>query len=364
MKINNSTLFQLLPLLVYFIGDLFLPSFISSVLAIGLVLLEMGYGYFKQGKIESFYYVELAILGLFTMVDFLVVSDGLIYKELFYGLIIIIPIVIAKVLRISLLNLLFGRFSNQFQLNSFQKVELGRQGDIIFKILVVGLLILSILQIYTFIYNQRFDLSKIGYISLFFLFISLFIDARIRARGFKKETWVPILKDDGSVECYAPRSIVHAKTFLLHPVVHLHVVNSEGIYLQKRPITKLIQPGKWDTAVGGHVDAGENILQALYRETKEEIGIDLQNEYFVNSYEWKSRVEREHVFTYICFWNGEIYANSIELDGGRFWSFKEITDNLENDIFTPNFIHEFPWIKGLAMSIISNKNVPMPELRK
>ncbi len=28
----------------------------------------------------------------------------------------------------------------------------------------------------------------------------------------------PILKDDGSVECYAPRSIVHAKTFLLHPV--------------------------------------------------------------------------------------------------------------------------------------------------
>lgn len=364
MKINNLTLFQLLPLLVYFIGDLFLPSLISSILAIGLVVLEMGYDFFKRGKIESFYFVELAILSLFTMVDFLVVGDSLVYKEFFYGLIIIIPIIIAKVLRISLLNLLFGRFSNQLQFNSFQKVELGRQGDIIFKILVVGLLFLSILQIYTFIYNQRFDLSKIGYVSLFFLFVFLFFYARMRASRFKKEIWVPILKDDGSVECYAPRSIVHAKTFLLHPVVHLHVINNEGIYLQKRPITKLIQPGKWDTAVGGHVDAGENILQALYRETKEEIGIDLQNEYFVNSYEWKSRVEREHVFTYICFWNNEIHPNTTELDGGRFWSFKEISENLDSDIFTPNFIHEFPWIKELAASIVSNNNTPTPESRK
>jgi isopentenyldiphosphate isomerase len=42
-------------------------------------------------------------------------------------------------------------------------------------------------------------------------------------------------------------------------VVHLHVFNSRGeLYLQKRPEWKDIQPGKWDTAVGGHIDLGES----------------------------------------------------------------------------------------------------------
>lgn len=40
---------------------------------------------------------------------------------------------------------------------------------------------------------------------------------------------------------------------LLHPVVH-HLFNFRGeLYLQKRPEWKDIQPGRWDTAVGGHV---------------------------------------------------------------------------------------------------------------
>ena len=34
-----------------------------------------------------------------------------------------------------------------------------------------------------------------------------------------------------------------------------------------------IQPGKWDTSVGGHVDLGESVEMALHREVKEELGI-------------------------------------------------------------------------------------------
>ena len=51
---------------------------------------------------------------------------------------------------------------------------------------------------------------------------------------------------------------------LLHPVVHLHLFNSRGeLYLQKRPEWKDIQPGRWDTAVGGHVDYGETVDEKL-----------------------------------------------------------------------------------------------------
>ena len=84
----------------------------------------------------------------------------------------------------------------------------------------------------------------------------------------------PIVDEDGKVMGSATRGECHSGSHLLHPVVHLHVFNSNGdIYLQRRPDWKDIQPGKWDTAVGGHVNYGETPDEALHREVLEELGI-------------------------------------------------------------------------------------------
>lgn len=60
-----------------------------------------------------------------------------------------------------------------------------------------------------------------------------------------------------------------------HLVVNVWIKNSEGKYLiSKRSKTKLKNPLKFET-VAGAVIKGENSLQAAIRETKEEVGIDL-----------------------------------------------------------------------------------------
>ena len=65
----------------------------------------------------------------------------------------------------------------------------------------------------------------------------------------------PIVDAEGHVVGSATRGECHGGSMLLHPVVHLHLFNSRGeLYLQKRPAWKDIQPNRWDTAVGGHVD--------------------------------------------------------------------------------------------------------------
>lgn len=82
-----------------------------------------------------------------------------------------------------------------------------------------------------------------------------------------KEERFPIVDEQGQVVGSATRGECHNGSRLLHPVVHLHVFNSRGeLYLQKRPEWKDIQPGKWDTSVGGHMDYGETPEQALTRE--------------------------------------------------------------------------------------------------
>ena len=67
------------------------------------------------------------------------------------------------------------------------------------------------------------------------------------------EEMFPVVDEDGNILSAATRGECHSGSKLLHPVVHLHVFNSRGeLYLQKRPEWKDIQPGKWDTAVGGN----------------------------------------------------------------------------------------------------------------
>lgn len=151
------------------------------------------------------------------------------------------------------------------------------------------------------------------------------------------EELFPLVDESGNVVGAATRAECHDGSRLLHPVVHLHVFNTAGdLYLQKRPDWKDVQPGKWDTAVGGHFALGENAEAALRRETEEEIGITDYEPQFVTAYLYDSVREREMVFVYRTVYDGPV-APSDELDGGRFWPIAEIRENLGKGVFTPNF---------------------------
>ena len=152
----------------------------------------------------------------------------------------------------------------------------------------------------------------------------------------------PLVDEEGRVIGSATRGECHNGSRLLHPVVHLHVFNSAGdIYLQKRPEWKDIQPGKWDTAVGGHMDYGETPEQALRREVIEELGITDFVPEFVDKYVFDSKRERELVYVNRTTYDGPVRPSAEELDGGRFWTMQEIKEAMGKEILTPNFESEF-----------------------
>ncbi|MDE5870159.1 MAG: NUDIX domain-containing protein [Muribaculaceae bacterium] len=156
----------------------------------------------------------------------------------------------------------------------------------------------------------------------------------------------PVVDEQGNIIDAATRSECHSGSKLLHPVVHLHLFDKEGrLYLQKRPEWKDIQPGKWDTAVGGHVDLGENIHQALRREVKEEIGLIDYDPELIRQYVYESDRERELVNVFKATSDDEPRPSS-ELAGGRFWSKEEIESALDTGVFTPNFESEYKMLFG------------------
>ena len=150
-----------------------------------------------------------------------------------------------------------------------------------------------------------------------------------------------VLDEKGDVLKLAKRSEIHSNPSLVHRVVHVLVFDKKGrLLLQKRSLNKDVAPGKWDTSVGGHVNPGEDILEAAKREMKEELGISDCKMGYMYAYLFSNHIESELVSTFSCIYNGQFFFNKDEIDEIAFWDIKKIKENLGKNVFSGHFEKE------------------------
>jgi isopentenyl-diphosphate delta-isomerase type 1 len=156
--------------------------------------------------------------------------------------------------------------------------------------------------------------------------------------------WFDIVDEDNNVIGRVTREECHNGSKVLHPVVHIHIFNSsKKLLLQKRKRTKKIQPGKWDTSVGGHIQSGESLEHAIKREALEELGItlDIKKLIDIDRYVFESDIEKELVFSSVYHYDGPIIFQESEIDEVQFFTCKELKTLISQGKTTPNFVAEF-----------------------
>ena len=342
-KLLKQLLPGFIPLFIFILADEIWGTNIGLLVAVGFGVAELIWIAIKEKRFEKFVLFDTLLLVALGAVSILLHND--IFFKLKPGLIELILLAVLGVSAFSSINIigLMGqRYMKDVHLNDAQMRQMRQSMKVLFYIFLVH----TALVFYSAFYMSK---EAWAFISggLFYAIFGLYFLAEIyrqrrKQKQLASEEWVPLVDSEGKVTGQAPRSQVHNGSKLLHPVVHLHVLNHSGaLLLQKRPVNKLIQPGKWDTAVGGHISAGETLEQALQRETEEEIGLRGFNAQLILVYEWESNVERELVYLFTTHNFKNVSVQSDEVDELRFWTKKQVAQNIGKQVFTPNFEHEF-----------------------
>ena len=115
---------------------------------------------------------------------------------------------------------------------------------------------------------------------------------------------------------------------------------------------KEIQPGKWDTSVGGHVSYGESILEAVYREASEELGFTEFHPIHVETYEFESSIEREMVNVFAVIGSYDLHPDLEEVEEGRWWDIADVDAAMGKGVLTPNFESEFQMIRRSLLALL------------
>lgn len=335
-----------IPLFAFIAIDEIWGTRAGLVAAIVIGLGELLWIWFREKRFDRFVLFDTGLLVVLGTVS--IVLDNDIFFKLKPGLVELILCAVLAVSAFSKLNivgLMTQRYMKDVELTDGQMIQFRKTLKLMFLVFLVHTMLVFYSAFFMSDASWAFVSGGLFYILFALVFAWEFVKQRVSARkqiGYGNEEWLPLVDEQGNIIGKAPRSACHKGEKLLHPVVHLHVLNQQKhVYLQKRPMDKLVQPGKWDTAVGGHISFGETLETALKREAWEEIGLQNFNARHVKTYRWDSSLESELVYVFVSYDYQSIHLHSDEVQEGQFWTSGQIQQSMGKGVFTPNFEYEY-----------------------
>ncbi|RMF56881.1 MAG: NUDIX domain-containing protein [Calditrichaeota bacterium] len=348
-----------IPLFVFILADELFGLTIGLLVAIAVGLLETGYIYWQEKRIDRFILFDTGLIVTLGGVSLLLHNDIFFkLKPALIEAILVILMGLTAFTNKTILIQMTGRYMKGIELSDVHIQQMRQMMRRMFYVILVHTLLIVYSAFYMSTEAWGFISGGLFYIVLGIMmgveFVRAKLNQRKMARLLEGQEWFDIVTPEGKIIGKAPRMAVHGNPELLHPVVHVHIINSRGeLYLQKRAESKDLYPGYWDTAVGGHVQSGESIEHALHREAEEELGISMAKFQPLFRYVMRNEYESELVHGFLLKDDGPFFINKQEISEGKFWKLEEIESQLGKKVFTPNFEQEYEILKRYVFKVSS-----------
>ncbi|MCK5856549.1 MAG: NUDIX domain-containing protein [Bacteroidales bacterium] len=336
----------LLPILIFIIADEIWGTTIGIYTAVGVGIIQLVFIGIKEGRLERFVLVDTAlIIGMGGI-------SLILHDDIFFKLKpAIIESILAVVLGISafssknILMKMSERYMKDLVLHEKQILQMKQQVRELFYIVVLHI-IMVIYSAY-FLSNEAwaFVSTALFYIIFGLYFGFVFLRQYLNNRNTE---WLPVVDKEGNVIGKATRDECHRNPELIYPVIRMHLINNSGqILLQKRSLKSDIEAGKWDAAVAGHIKHGEDIEQAVIRESQEEINFKPDFLDLLEKRIFKAPNSTALMFIFITQTDKNIEANKKEVEDARFFTFEQMMELKKEKTTSMGLNQEIEILRGI-----------------
>lgn len=352
----------ILPLLLFLLLDNYI-SYLQAytVSAIFCVLSMFVFHILRKDKIYSFMllpsFLTLILYAFFLI--FMRVEEVLaVYTPLITEILLIIVLTVVKIVKKPLLHRVrdaqhpaYEKTHNLTMLNEFFFIaQLFRN---LYILHLLGIAFYNILpEEMKDIRFNRFLYRDMGLI----IGVAVIVYEQIRllmVRGrLKKEMWLPVLNDKGSVIgciAYSVSRLLPKKYY--HPIVRIALVHKGMLYLAKRNEYAYVSASMIDYPFYRYVLFRQSIeaaAQEAVEGLKTLVG-KIQSRLLIRYTFENERVKHQVSLFVICIQDEQVIEQYKQVQDGKLWSIQQIEENLGKGIFSVYFEREFSYLKNTIL---------------
>ena len=352
----------ILPLLLFLLLDNYI-SYLQAytVSAIFCILSMFVFHILRKDKIYSFMllpsFLTLILYAFFLI--FMRVEEVLaVYTPLITEILLIIVLTVVKIVKKPLLHRVrdaqhpaYEKTHNLIMLNEFFFIaQLFRN---LYILHLLGIAFYNILpEEMKDIRFNRFLYRDMGLI----IGVAVIVYEQIRllmVRGrLKKEMWLPVLNDKGSVIgciAYSVSRLLPKKYY--HPIVRIALVHKGMLYLAKRNEYAYVSASMIDYPFYRYVLFRQSIeaaAQEAVEGLKTLVG-KIQPRLLIRYTFENERVKHQVSLFVICIQDEQVIEQYKQVQDGKLWSIQQIEENLGKGIFSVYFEREFSYLKNTIL---------------
>ena len=337
-----------LPLLVFLVVDNLFDILSAWEVSFPFALILLVYIHFYYRKIFNWHLVFTIFYLLSGMISTVQLLSPLklVRQEISYEIVLLVFFAGFLIFYRQIKKYVVGRMSSLIPMtNNFD--------ELLKFVLAFSLVLLGYVFAILFIRIADIDLLKNSqllaylYIGLL-MFLSTYEVLRVQIVRSKllHEKWLPVVNNQGKIiGSVQQQTSVRDEKKYQHPVVRVLIIDKGLILLSKIIGKEKGETDQWDSTVSNHILMQETIEQCVERTVKEQLAFDNFKYMYLSAYTVDCEVEVQYSFLFVSCLQLE-YKLSPEISKiTKWWTQKQISENIDSGIFTESFKIEYDLLK-------------------